>query len=223
VIAWGLSIELEMRGDYRKDFEMATKLWEDGRRAVSLSQEIFNYLTIEMAKEGVEPKDFLQWINTKDGEYSIIEACKSISRKCKEARQPLLLRLITAVKFNHVSPNITPENFPEELIRSEDYCVYHFGRDISSEEAIAKIIKDGYLPANIYEFLKWDGWNGEDLVVALGSSCVVDDYRRVPCRHCFGTERNLSLRHWDGDWLGNFRFLAVRLPAQAGNPQLLVS
>ena len=129
----------------------------------------------------------------------------------------LLLRLLTTAKFGWVDPNITPENFPEEPIRSEDYKVYHFGRDTFSEQVVAKMTKDGYLPANIYEFLSWKDWNGEDTVVALGSSCVVDDHRRVPSRYRDGAGRNLSLIRWDGGWHGDYRFLAVR------NPQPLVS
>lgn len=129
----------------------------------------------------------------------------------------LLLRLITAAKFDWVNPNITPENFPEEEIRSEDYKVYQFGRDISSEDAVAEMAKDGYLPANIYEFLKWNGWDGENAVVALGSSCVVDGRRRVPFRVRNGARRYLALFRWGGGWSGRCRFLAVR------NPQPLVS
>lgn len=118
--------------------------------------------------------------------------------------------LIKSHNFSFVNSNITPENFPEEEIRSSEYKLFHFNRFISSEDAIKEIEKEGYSPANIYELLSWPDWNGTDLVIGLGSSCVVGGDRRVPGLGAWDSGRGLCLRWFEDDWRDSFRFLAVR-------------
>jgi hypothetical protein len=127
-----------------------------------------------------------------------------------KSKEISLTELIEKGKFRFVNSNITPDNFPVEPIRSEEYKVFHFDRYISSEEALKEIEGAGYLPANIYELLSWTEWNGKDWVIALGSSCVLDGRRHVPGLRGFGSGRGLGLDWWRGGWGGGYRFLAVR-------------
>lgn len=122
--------------------------------------------------------------------------------------------LIEKGKFTFVNSNITPENFPAEAVRSEDYKIFHFDKYISSGDAVREIESAGYLPANIYELLSWKDWNGKDWVVGLGSSCVLSGRRGVPGLYGFLSGRDLGLDWWDGEWDDDFRFLAVRYSAQ---------
>jgi len=125
--------------------------------------------------------------------------------------------LIKKMKFNWVNSDITPENFPQEDIRSSDYKLYHFDKYITSENAVAEMQKEGYQPANIYELLSWKDWNGKDFVVGLGSSCALSGRRFVPCLHDWDG-RHLNLVWWDGGWYGFYRFLAVRASSLETKP-----
>lgn len=128
----------------------------------------------------------------------------------KKAKKTDLKDLIAQGKFTFVNSSITPENFPEEPIRSDDYKLFHFDKYITSEDAVKEIESAGYLPANIYELLSWKDWNGKDWVVGLGSSCALDVDRRVPDLGGFSSGRDLDLGWWDGRWDDAYRFLAVR-------------
>lgn len=121
-----------------------------------------------------------------------------------------LTDLIKAKKFDWVNSDITDEVFPEENPRNTDYKLYHFDKYISSEDAIKKMEKEGYVPANIRELLAWSGWNEKDWVIALGSVGEVSGDRHVPVLSRRGSERRLLLGWFDFDWSSLCRFLAVR-------------
>ncbi len=122
-----------------------------------------------------------------------------------------LEQLIKSGKFTYVNSHITPENFPEEEIRSTEYKIFHFpSRIISSKDVIKEMEKEGYSPTNIYELLSWPEWNGKDWVVGLGSSCVVGGGRNVPYLDGWGSERDLGLGWFERGWGDDYRFLAVR-------------
>ena len=132
-----------------------------------------------------------------------------------------LQNLIKKHKFDWVNSNITSAHFPDSGERGKDYKLFHFDKQISSEDVIKEIEKENYRPCNLYELLEWKDWNGEDTVVALGS--VWRDFggsRRVACLYSGDSERRLSLGVWDGDWDGYYRFLAVR---KSGTPTLVPS
>ena len=155
-------------------------------------------------------------LNPDGGEEWLAELKKFLRKEPCWVAHPLL-RLIATAKFKWVRPKITPENFPEEPIRSQDdkdYKVYHFesyfNRAISLECAIAEMIKDGYIPANIYELLYWKGWDRSQTIVAFGSSCVIYNHHHFPCRASFKLEPQLDLGSSFGADCG---FLAVRNPA----------
>ncbi len=120
-----------------------------------------------------------------------------------------LKQQIKAYKFDWVNSDIE-QNFKAESVR-EGMKVFHFNQYVSSEEAIAKMKKEGYLPANLSELLTYakNEWDGKDLVVALGSVAELDGSRRVPFLHRYASERVLSLYWFDNGWGPVCRFLVV--------------
>lgn len=129
-----------------------------------------------------------------------------------------LEKLIKKGKFDYVNSDITPSNFPAQPLRSSEYKLFHFNRSITSEDAEKEIEKEGYTTANIFELLSWKDWNSKDIVIALGSSCMLGGDRRVPRLRGFG-ERYLYLYWWDGEWDDGCRFLAVRNSGSTSLPE----
>ena len=76
------------------------------------------------------------------------------------------------------------------------------------------IIADGWKPGKLEHLLafkeKYPDVQREHLVVALGSLCIVGDYRYVPILESRGLWRDLGLNDWDDGWDDDCRFLAVR-------------
>lgn len=123
-----------------------------------------------------------------------------------------LKNLIKDCKFDFVNEDITEKNFPKQNIRGKVELL-HFDKEIESDEAIERMNKQGYEPANIYELLEYakDGWNKEDAVVALGSVWrVFFGYRYVPCLWGGSGGRRLLLRWIGGAWDPRCRFAVVR-------------
>lgn len=123
---------------------------------------------------------------------------------------PTLSSLIKSWHFDWKNSSITDTIFEQPKEISSDYKLYYFDKYITSEDAIKEMEKDGYRPANAWELLSWKDWNGNDWVVALGSVAKVFFGRFV--LHLFGdgSDRDLGLSDWDGDWGSDYRFLAVR-------------
>ncbi len=121
-----------------------------------------------------------------------------------------LNQLIKENKFDWVNPDITEKNFPPQKISKGKYKLFHFGGFINSEDAKKEMEAQGYQPANIYELLSWNEWDGKDYIVALGSVCVLPSGRRDVAVLSEGSDgRSLNLG-WVGlDWGGYCRFLAV--------------
>ena len=128
----------------------------------------------------------------------VVRATKSISQ------------LIKSHKFDWVNSDITDERFPIPDCLWNDYKEFHFGEDVSSEEAVKRMQAEGYEPANSHELLLWDGWNEESTVVALGSVAKVNGNRNALYLDRGGSRRNLNLGWWDDGWSARCRFLAVR-------------
>lgn len=128
-----------------------------------------------------------------------------------------LLTLIENNKYDWVSPNITEENFPPQLESNTESRLFYFGKNITSEEAITEINKEGFSPANLYELLAWKDWNGTDTVIALGSVAKGRGSRRVPGLWRYGSERDLDLFWFGSGWLDVCRFLAFRKISDSEN------
>lgn len=121
-----------------------------------------------------------------------------------------LSELIKARRFDSTDNCITDKRFPTPDRLWNDYKEFHFGENISSEKAVKQMRAEGYDPANSHELLLWNGWNGENFVIALGSVAQVSGSRRVLCLYRDGSGRSLGLRWWGGGWYAYDRFLAVR-------------
>lgn len=123
---------------------------------------------------------------------------------------PKLSSLIEARKLDYVSSTMTDSFFPEPKEIGTDFKLFHFDKNISSEDAVKEMEKQGYSPANAWELLSWKDWNRKDWLVCLGSVGEVDGSRRVPCLREVGSGRDLGLGWFDDDWSADCRFLGVR-------------
>ncbi len=92
--------------------------------------------------------------------------------------------------------------------------IFHFDRDISSENAIKEMEKDGFRPAKIEELLAYGAILPDEQrkhpIIALGSVTGIGGDRHVPYLDSDGSRRVLDLYWWSCEWLGNDRFLGVR-------------
>lgn len=127
-----------------------------------------------------------------------------------------LAELIEARKFNFMNPDITDKRFPTPDRLWNDYKGFCFGEKVSSEEAVKRMQAEGYESANSHELVLWDGWNGKDTVVALGSVTKVCGFRFVLGLNRDGSERDINLYCWGFGWNADYRFLAVRPSASLG-------
>lgn len=127
-----------------------------------------------------------------------------------KAKIPELSSLIKTKKLDWVNPNIKDNLFeiPNEICN--DFKLYHFDRNISSEDVIKEITKDGFRPANSWELLLWPSWNDNNWVIALGSVARVDGVRGAPFLSGDGSGRGLYLGWFGSGWGASCRFLAVR-------------
>ena len=122
--------------------------------------------------------------------------------------------------YDWKNSDINTKNFPisPEMIGKKvevSAKLFHFNRNISSEDAISEMDKAGYRPATLMELLVL-GFLFPELqkqfpIIALGSfwrnAC---DDRYVPYLSVDGSERWLDLRWFWGDWIAYYRFLGIR-------------
>ena len=124
--------------------------------------------------------------------------------------------MIAAGHFDWTNSDITAKRFPVvgKGVEQFEAKLFHFNRNVSSEQAVEAIKADGWEPAQIEHLLAFGEKYPEEQrkypIIALGSVARVGGHRRVPCLHRRGAERYLYLRWWDYGWFGYFRFLAVR-------------
>lgn len=130
-----------------------------------------------------------------------------------------LEQLIKSHNFNYINSNITSDLFPPQDIRGEIEILHFPNEFLTSEEIIKRGAEKGLTPANIYELLSWEGWNGKDWVVALGSVGEVDGCRYVPYLYRYGSRRDLYLYWFDGRWGADCRSAFVRKSSLASDSQ----
>ena len=133
--------------------------------------------------------------------------------------QPLP-QMIADCGCNWNNPDITADKFPVvgEGIVAYEWKLFHFNRDISSDDAKTAIEADDpanpWAPAGLPQLLKYGANHPDEQrkfpIVALGSVARVGLPRLVPYLGRFDAKRSLSLRGWGGDWRAVCRFLAVR-------------
>ena len=114
---------------------------------------------------------------------------------------------------------ITSENFPTTRTGLTDLTIelVHFGRFISTDEALRELDQMGYRPAELHELLafgeKYPDVHREFPIIALGSVCrSVPGDRRPCCAYLFryGSEYCLDLFYLGQGWRDDGRFAAVR-------------
>lgn len=129
-------------------------------------------------------------------------------------------QVISDGNYDYKNSNVTSENFPisPEMVGKKvevSAKLFHFNWDISSEDAISEMDKDGFRPATAMELLVL-GFLFPELqtkfpIVALGSVWRdADDDRYVPYLDVDDSERGLYLSWFDGNCGALCRFLGVR-------------
>jgi hypothetical protein len=123
---------------------------------------------------------------------------------------------LKAGKYDWMNDNITDANFPstESGEREVEYVMFHFAKTMSSEGAIAGMGTENCRPATMKEMLafgeKHPELQREYPIVALGSVALLFGDRHVGYLGRRGSERGASLIYFGRDWIGCYRFLAVR-------------
>jgi len=127
-----------------------------------------------------------------------------------------LPQMIAAGKYDWVNPDITEKNFPvpENYVLGSDPKIFHFSRNVSSEDVVKEMDKEGYEPAMIWDLLDFGAKNPEEQrkfpIVGLGSVGEVGGHRYVPYLDGDDSERDLDLCWWGHGWDAFYRFLGVR-------------
>lgn len=126
--------------------------------------------------------------------------------------------LLKAGNYDWSNDRITDQNFPateHDTIGEKDAALFHFDRNISSEDAIAGMKTEGYRPATMRELLTFGKENPEVQrkfpIVALGQVVALVGGRHVGDLVRDGSGRHAGLFYFDGDWSVVCRFLAVRI------------
>ena len=124
---------------------------------------------------------------------------------------------IKAGKYDWKNDDIMSKNFPSQETGTREATVelFRYGKDMSTDEVLAELDKQGYRPATLKELLaigeKHPDLQKEFLIFALGSvwqSPRVD--RGCPYLGRGGSLRSLGLGWIGGRWCGRCRFAAVR-------------
>jgi hypothetical protein len=129
-----------------------------------------------------------------------------------------LEQAIADCKFDHISDDVTTENFPftQEVARVDISArLFDFGRDISSHDAIKEMDRDGCRPATLMELLALAVANPElqrqHPIVALGSILRGSlGICQVPYLSAYGSGRGLFLGGFDDGWSARCRFFGIR-------------
>ena len=124
--------------------------------------------------------------------------------------------MIAAGHYDWKNDDITAKRFPLKGDGTQQFeaKLFHFNRNVSSEQAVEAIKADGWEPAQIEHLLAFGEKFPEEQrkypIIALGSVARVGGDRHVPCLSRGGARRRLRLGWWDVDWYDDYRFLAVR-------------
>ncbi len=124
--------------------------------------------------------------------------------------------LVAAGKYDWKYDGITAERFPVRPapVGERKLVVLHFGRDISSQDAIAEAAKQG-LERPIYEDCLRFGAQHPEVqrqfpVVFLHECVEVGGYPFVLCLRRYDSKRLLGCNWFGGDWDDGYRFVFVR-------------
>jgi hypothetical protein len=129
-----------------------------------------------------------------------------------------LIDAITAAAFDWKNDDIVEKNFPNQAHETGEknlqVKLYYYDKDMSSEDVVSAMDKDGFRPATLRELLAYAAKNSDEqrkpAIAGLGSVWSRGDERFVPYFYLSGRQWKLCLSWWSGSWGGNYRFLAVR-------------
>ncbi|MDO8467148.1 MAG: hypothetical protein Q7S83_03370 [bacterium] len=126
-------------------------------------------------------------------------------------------QLISEAGFSYVNSDITEKHFNKEKTGGTEVLeckMYHFGRNMSSDDVIAEMKRDGFEQASLKALLHYQLAHPDEHkqypIVGLRNPWRDSyGYRYVPYLY-WNDDRKLYL-YWCGyDWNGHYRFLAVR-------------
>jgi hypothetical protein len=132
-----------------------------------------------------------------------------------------LLDITAAGKYDWVNPYITPERFSVEGTSKRTFRtkLFHFDCSISSDDAVAAMQRENFLPATHVHGLVFRATSPEEQckypIACLGSSAQVYGARNVVCLCRFDGGRNLDLSGQGGVWNVRCRFLGDQEAADA--------
>ena len=118
-------------------------------------------------------------------------------------------------EYDWKNDDLTDKNFPsvEKGEKEVEFTLFHFGKSMTSEEAISKMEKSGYRSATIKELLsfgnKYPDLQREFPIVALGSVAKLDGGQCVGSLDESCSERGADLHSYGIAGGGRSRFLAV--------------
>lgn len=127
-----------------------------------------------------------------------------------------LEQMIAAGKYDWSNSDITAKRFPLKGSGKVELepKLFYFGRDMSSDNVIAEMDKEGFRPCTIEELLAIGEQHPELQrkfpLVALGSVAEIGGCRYVAYLRRRGSERELDLLWFGNDWGDICRFPAVR-------------
>lgn len=121
---------------------------------------------------------------------------------------------IAAGRYKCVYGPFTEENFPHDptLVGEWEWKIFYFEGRMSSDQAFMAMVTDGWWPAKLEHVLAFGEKHPDEqcqLVIGLGSSCIMGGAKGVPSLETRAAKRNLVLCGWDPGWV-NAHFLAVR-------------
>ena len=182
----------------KSDLQKLTTVMENNNLSVAQVIELIE-------KTGVQSEKV---INTTDEIRLAIDYTKTVEQ------------VIADGDYDWKNDDITAQHFPvsSEMIGKKAEVsakLFHFNRDISSDDVISEMDKAGYRPATLMELLVL-GFLFPELqrqfpIVALGSVWrYANGGRHVPCLGVGGSGRRLSLFWFGRGWSAHCRFLGVR-------------
>ncbi len=124
---------------------------------------------------------------------------------------------IKAGAYDWSNGKITDVNFPssEKGTQEVEFGLFHFNRDISSEDAKAGMKAEGFRPATMKELLAYGEKHPEEPrefpIVALGSVAALGRYQFFGYLRWGSSERSVDMDYYDIHWNDNCRFLVVRI------------
>lgn len=175
--------------------------------------DVITDLVVMIKELGADVGECLYRLARPDGKETLKAIAELLVRDYQKAKGSLT-DLIAQGKYDWVNSDITADNFPVDGLVNpdEETRLFHFNQEMSSDDVVAEMDKEGWKPATIWHLLILGIKNPELQkqfpTIALGS--VWRGFVPVLPWDGIHRRRNLGLRRLDVRWFGVCRFLAVR-------------